>query len=110
MAVKASDELTERLTRVERDIRVLKWMWLLLAVGLCLTQRFPFADSYSAQSYVLRNWEGQQVGRFAIDGNGMPVLELGIPNQNAAIRLRISPENQTSLTLNGPNQQPWSAP
>ena len=110
MTVKTSEQLTVRLAQVERDIRMLRWLWLFLAVGLCLTQRFPMADSYSAQSYVLRNWDGQQVGRFAIDSNGKPVFQLLAPGQEAAIQLQISPEHRTSIQLTGPAQQPWSAP
>jgi hypothetical protein len=91
-----------RLARIERDIRMLKWLWLLLALGLGLTQRFPVANSYSAQSYVLRNSQGEQVGALALDDNGLPVLQLLAPEQDGAIRIQISPEHEASLTLTGP--------
>ena len=79
MTVKTSHQLTARLARVERDIRMLKWLWLFVALGLGLTQRFPMADRYSAQSYVLHNSDGQQVGRFAIDADGMLIFQIARP-------------------------------
>jgi len=118
-----------RLARIERDIRMLKWLWLLLALGLGLFERFPVADHYSAQSYILRNSQGQQVGSLAIDGNGMPAFQLSAPGQDGAIRLQLIPERGASVTLTAsnsetslsagespairlttPDQPPWSAP
>jgi hypothetical protein len=122
-------ELTARLDRVERDIRMLKWLWLLLALGLALTQRFPVTARYSAQSYVLHNQDGQTVGSFGLDRNGLPACQLLDPTQDVAIELAITPEHSSSVTLtgwrsetslsagdtptirlSGPNKPPWSAP
>jgi hypothetical protein len=118
-----------RLARIERDIRMLKWLWLLLALGLGLLARFPVAQSYSAQSYVLRNPQGQQVGSLTVDGHGMPAFQLSAPGQDGAIRLQLIPERGASVTLTAsnsetslsagespairlttPDQRPWSAP
>lgn len=125
----SADVPVERLARIERDIRLLKWMWVLLAIGLGLFERYPVASHYSAESYILRNSQGQQVGSLAVDGDGLPVFQLLAPDQDGAVRIQITGEHGASMRLTAsksetsvsagegpsirlttPDQPPWSAP